>query len=138
MTRAAGALVALVALATPATADVTPAPPEAARVIAQPTALAPMAARVPGRIVVGDGVLAIVDVGGAGAPWIGVVERRGAALWLRTALGELRLTGALARPRLAGPGYLVWAQGARVDDTLALARLGVLARPVAVTAPPRP
>ena len=130
-------IVAALAAPAPAAADVAVAPPEAARVVATPALLAPMAARVPGRVTLGDGVLAIVDVGGAGAPWIGVVERRGATLWLRTALGDLRLTGALARPRLAGPGYLVWAQGTRVDDTLALTRLGVLARPGAFTAPAR-
>lgn len=73
-----------------------------------------------------EGVLAIEDVAGEGRPWIGVVERRGEALWL---VGEvaLRMTGPLARPRLAGPGYLVWATGERVGDTLAVRRLGVLA-----------
>lgn len=122
-------LVALAALAGSAVAE-PGAPPEAARVIAAPAAIATMAARVPGRVDRGDGVLAIVDVGGAGAPWVGVVARRGADLWLRTALGDLRLVGTLARPRLAGPGYLVWAQGARLGDTLRVARLGVLAPPV--------
>ncbi|MEZ4367647.1 MAG: hypothetical protein R2939_15430 [Kofleriaceae bacterium] len=80
-------------------------------------------------------MLTVLDVGGDGAPWIGTVERRGDALWLRTAVGALRLDGPLARPRLAGPGYLVWAQGERAivdgEATLRVRRLGVLAPPSA-------
>lgn len=76
-----------------------------------------------------DGVLAIDDVAGTGRPWIGVVERRGAALWLAGDGFALRLTGPLARPRLAGPGYLMWAAGDRDRDALAVRRLGVLAAP---------
>jgi len=76
-----------------------------------------------------DGALEIVDVAGAGRPWIGVVERRGAALWLVGADFAWRLRGALARPRLAGPGYLVWAIGRLTGADLDVARLGVLAPP---------
>jgi hypothetical protein len=76
-----------------------------------------------------DGALEIVDVAGAGRPWIGVVERRGAALWLVGAGFAWRLRGALARPRLAGPGYLVWAIGRLTGADLDVARLGVLAPP---------
>jgi|GEM_PF-2301550 len=73
-----------------------------------------------------DGVLIIDDVGGVGRPWIGIVERRGAALWLVGAGFELRLTGPLARPRLAGVGYLIWITGARSGEAIAAQRLGVL------------
>jgi hypothetical protein len=75
----------------------------------------------------------IVDVAGEGAPLVGVVERRGAALWLRPVRGPARrLAGPLAVPRIAGPGYKVWVVGrAGADGSLVARRLGVLA-------PPRP
>lgn len=75
----------------------------------------------------------IDDVAGEGAPLVGVVERRGAALWLRPARGPAqRLSGPLAVPRIAGPGYKVWVVGrAGLDGSLVARRLGVLA-------PPRP
>jgi hypothetical protein len=73
--------------------------------------------------------IAIDDIAGEGRPWIGVVERRGAELWLRTASGALRLTGPLARPRIAGPGYTVWVIGAAAADAIAVRRIGVLRRP---------
>lgn len=76
-----------------------------------------------------DGVLAIDDIAGTGRPWIGVVERRGAALWLVGAGFALELRGALARPRLAGPGYLVWVAGELRGTVLIATRLGVLAPP---------
>ena len=77
-----------------------------------------------------DGSYRILDVAGEGAPRVGVVERRGQALWLRTAEGALRLAGPLAVPRIAGPGYKVWVLG-EVDQSGALVarRLGVLAPP---------
>lgn len=79
-------------------------------------------------------MLLIEDIAGLGRPWVGVVQARCEQLWLVTALGPLRLTGPLARPRLAGPGYLVWALGRRQGPALSLARLGVLARPDEVSA----
>jgi hypothetical protein len=79
------------------------------------------------------GAIAISDIAGEGPPWVGVVERRGDALWLVSASGARRLTGPLARPRIAGPGYTVWVIGAVSGDTLAIRRIGVL-RPPEVTA----
>lgn len=76
-----------------------------------------------------DGALDIVDVAGAGRPWVGVVERRGDDLWLVGATFAWRLRGPLARPRLAGPGYVVWAIGAPAARDLRVTRLGVLAPP---------
>jgi hypothetical protein len=73
--------------------------------------------------------IAIDDIAGEGRPWVGVVERRGSELWLRTAGGSARLTGALARPRIAGPGYTVWVIGAASEGAIAARRLGVLRRP---------
>jgi hypothetical protein len=73
---------------------------------------------------------AIDDIAGEGVPLVGTVERRGAALWLVVDGGPaLRLAGPLARPRLAGPGYRIWAIGDSAGDTLTLRRLGVLAPP---------
>lgn len=79
------------------------------------------------------GSIVIADIAGEGRPWIGVVERRGDGLWLVSASGARRLTGPLARPRIAGPGYTVWVIGAAGADTLAVRRIGVL-RPPAVSA----
>lgn len=76
-----------------------------------------------------DGALDIIDVAGAGRPWVGVVERRGADLWLVGATFAWRLRGPLARPRLAGPGYVVWAIGPLGERDLRVTRLGVLAPP---------
>jgi hypothetical protein len=126
---ALAALAVLTALTGAAGAD--PAPIEAAR---WPVAEAPRARAMLDRLVGHhvrwqDGVLAIDDVAGAGRPWIGVVERRGAALWLAGAGFALRLTGPLARPRLAGPRYLIWVSGDRDGDALAVRRLGVLEPP---------
>jgi hypothetical protein len=119
---------ALAALAAPVTAD--PAPIEAAIVIAPEAELPAIAARLEGhRFTRGDGVIVVEDVAGEGHPWVGVVERRGDALVLVTALGAFELTGPLARPRIAGPGYTVWVTGARDGARLAARRLGVLRRP---------
>jgi hypothetical protein len=75
------------------------------------------------------GAIAISDIAGEGQPWVGVVERRGDSLWLVSASGARRLTGPLARPRIAGPGYTVWVIGAVRGDTLAIRRIGVLRPP---------
>ena len=76
----------------------------------------------------------IDDVTGEGAPVVGVVERRGQALWLVAPDGaSYRLAGALARPRIAGPGYKIWALGAVTtsggERVLVARRIGVLAPP---------
>lgn len=72
----------------------------------------------------------IADVAGEGSPWVGVVERRGRALWLIGERGEaFELRGPLARPRLAGPGYTVWVLGELDGDRMQVRRLGVLRRP---------
>lgn len=72
----------------------------------------------------------ILDVAGEGAPEVGVVERRGAALLLRRADGSaIPLAGPLAVPRIAGPGYKVWVLGSVERGALVARRLGVLARP---------
>ncbi len=76
--------------------------------------------------------LVIDDVAAEGRPWVGVIERRGDRLWLRTDDGAVMLAGPLARPRIAGPGYLAWVTG-RVapgaPTTLHVRRLGILAAP---------
>lgn len=97
---------------------------------ALPPAQAAEVARLEGHTVEveGDGYR-ITDVAGEGAPRVGVVERRGPALWLVTEGEALRLVGPLAAPRIAGPGYKVWVVGDRDGDTLRARRLGVLAPP---------
>lgn len=146
------AVVALaLAVASPAVADpgadvaapapVTPAPLSAASLAVDPAEAPAILARLVGqraRLVAGR--LVIDDIAGEGRPWVGVVERHGAALWLRTDDGPLRLDGPLARPRIAGPGYRAWAIGAvtpagpatpGAPPTLRLRRVGILARPPA-------
>lgn len=80
----------------------------------------------------------IMDIAGEGAPVVGVVERRGDHLWLVTGdRARYRLTGPLARPRIAGPGYKIWALGDVIDSAghpaggpvLRPRRLGILAPP---------
>ena len=74
----------------------------------------------------------IEDVAGEGPPRVGVVERRERELWLVEQDGSaVRLAGVLAIPRIAGPGYKVWALGDIDPETGALVarRLGVLAPP---------
>jgi hypothetical protein len=75
--------------------------------------------------IVGDRYV-IKDIAGEGAPLVGLVERRGEELWL---VGEttVRLSGPLAHPRYAGPGYKVWVLGTLEGDALRVRRLGVLA-----------
>ena len=107
-----------------------PAPIEAAILVVPPAEVPAIAARLAGHAHrTGDGVVIVDDVAGEGRPWTGVVERRGEALWLVTALGALELTGPLARPRIAGPGYTVWVLGARAGQHLAATRIGILRRP---------
>jgi hypothetical protein len=123
----AGLALALALAAAPAAA----APePDGRWPVADPAAARAMLDRLRGHLVGWrDGSLEIVDVAGAGRPWVGVVERRGDALWLVGAGFAWRLRGPLARPRLAGPGYLVWAIGALAERELRVTRLGVLAPP---------
>lgn len=121
----------------PAPRAATSAPLEASLVIAPPSLIAAMAQRLEGqRFVQGDHALVIEDVAQSGRPWVGVVAARCGALWLDTAVRPIRLTGPLARPRLAGPGYLMWAIGdlssGASGQSLELRRLGVLARPAEV------
>jgi hypothetical protein len=72
----------------------------------------------------------ILDVAGEGAPEVGVVERRGRALFLRRADGSaVPLAGPLAVPRIAGPGYKVWVLGRLERGALVARRIGVLAPP---------
>ena len=81
--------------------------------------------------------LRILDIAGEGAPVVGVVERRGAHLWLRAAGGTSarRLGGPLAVPRIAGPGYTVWVVGrVAADGSLVARRIGILSRPGGATA----
>ncbi len=121
-----------VALGAPATAqaDPTPAPPAAATLAIDPGEEAAIAERLRGqRLARLPGAIRIDDAGGEGPPWVGTVARRGGALWLVGDGFALRLTGPLARARLAGPGYAIWATGAVTGDALAAHRLGVLRRP---------
>ena len=90
---------------------------EVARLVGQDVAEAP------------DGGYVIRDVAGEGPPRVGVIERRGEELWL---CGErlVRLSGPLAHPRIAGPGYKVWVLGDVLSDgSLRARRMGVLATP---------
>lgn len=108
--------------------------PAAARADA-PAADAPTAdelSRVAGHTLAPTATLRILDVAGEGAPVVGLVERRGRSLHLVPTDGSraLRLAGPLAVPRIAGPGYKVWALGRLTPDgALHLRRLGVLRRP---------
>ncbi|WP_428264733.1 hypothetical protein [Haliangium sp.] len=75
----------------------------------------------------------IEDIAGEGPPLVGVIERRGQALWLVTQDGAYRLTGPLAKPRITGPSYKIWvlgtATGGAGGPALRVRRLGVLAPP---------
>jgi hypothetical protein len=101
-----------------------------AALAAADAAVADELARLEGHTVsvAADGYV-LEDVAGEGRPLVGVVERRGAALVLVTGEGAWRLVGPLAIPRIAGPGYKVWALGDLEGDTLRARRLGVLAAP---------
>jgi hypothetical protein len=77
----------------------------------------------------------IRDVAREGRPLVGVIERRDDALWIVPTDADegapaARLSGPLAHPRLAGPGYKVWILATEeADGTLRPRRLGVLRRP---------
>jgi hypothetical protein len=125
----AALLIGLLAIAAPARAD---APAGDAVLAVEPAELPAIQDRLRGQrttVAADRRSIAIDDIAGEGRPWVGVVERRGAELWLRTASGAARLTGALARPRIAGPGYTVWVVGTRAAEAIAVRRLGVLRRP---------
>jgi hypothetical protein len=103
-----------------------------------PPDVAAEVARLPGQTVeVADDRdrYVIVDVAREGRPLVGIVERRGAELWIvpvdqDAGRPAARLVGPLAHPRLAGPGYKVWILGAAEDDgSLRPRRLGVLRKP---------
>jgi hypothetical protein len=89
-----------------------------------------------------DGGYVITDVAGEGRPLVGIVERRGAELWIvptdaDEGIASLRLSGPLASPRIAGPRYKVWVLGTiEKDGSLRPRRLGVLARPPPKGNPP--
>jgi len=125
------ALAAIAVIAAPAIARAD-APTSAAVLAIDPDQAEAIAARLRGQrfaIAADRRAIAIDDIAGEGRPWVGVVERRGEALWLVTAVGALRLGGPLARPRIAGPGYAIWVVGDRAGDALDARRLGVLRRP---------
>ena len=91
-----------------------------------PTGVADELSRLAGHTVTRtDDGYEIDDIAGEGKPIVGVVERRGRELWV----AGYRLTGPLARPRIAGPGYKVWVLGDIAGTTLRARRLGVLASP---------
>jgi hypothetical protein len=71
----------------------------------------------------------IVDVAGEGRPMVGIVERRGRALVLRTRDQLLELRGPLAVPRIAGPGYKVWVLGEVREGAVDVRRIGILRPP---------
>ena len=97
--------------------------------------LAGEVARLAGqRVTITDGGYTIDDIAGEGKPIVGVVERRGSVLVLVEPGGNTyRLAGVLARPRIAGPGYKIWAlgpvTGQAPDAILTPRRLGILALP---------
>lgn len=110
------------------------------RALASPAGQRDELSRLAGHTVeVSEAGYIIRDVAGEGTPLIGRIERRGAALYLVVERGETyRLTGPLAKPRIAGPGYKVWVLGTIVrrggKAELAARRLGVLAPPDAGSA----
>ncbi len=74
-------------------------------------------------------------VAGEGRPLVGTIERRGVSLYLISGGRAMQLTGPLARPRIAGPGYKVWVLGDVRGGMLRARRLGVLARPARASSP---
>ena len=86
-------------------------------------------------LVVTDTGYEIVDIAGEGPPLVGCVRRRDAHLYLETADRDLRLTGPLAVPRIAGPNYKVWILGTTQDKSLNAQRIGILAAPGKSTCP---
>ena len=91
------------------------------------------------QVTIANGGYTIDDIAGDGPPIVGVIERRGEHLILVSEEGpEYRLAGVLAKPRIAGPGYKVWALGPiekKIETTrpslpiLTPRRLGILAPP---------
>ncbi len=86
------------------------------------------------RITIAGAGYTIDDIAGDGRPLVGIVERRGEHLYLIALDGSsYRLAGPLAKPRIAGPGYKIWALGAiggqPPRQVLTPRRLGVLAPP---------
>jgi hypothetical protein len=87
--------------------------------------------------VAADGASYVIeDIAGEGRPVVGVVERRGNDLWLVPADADagaaaVKLSGPLAAPRIAGPGYKVWVLGTidQKNGSLRATRIGVLKRP---------
>jgi fructose-1,6-bisphosphatase/inositol monophosphatase family enzyme len=72
----------------------------------------------------------IVDIAGEGRPRVGLVEERSGELWLVEEGGDAhRLSGKLAIPRIAGPGYKIWVIGELDGSNLKARRIGVLAPP---------
>ena len=125
------ALAAILVIAAPAIARAD-APAAAAVLAIDPGEADAIAARLRGQrftITADRRAIAIDDIAGDGRPWVGVVERRGEALWLVTEVGAIRLRGPLARPRITGPGYAIWVVGDRAGDALDARRVGVLRRP---------
>jgi hypothetical protein len=78
------------------------------------------------KVTVSGDAYVIDDIAGEGAPIVGVVEKRSDGLWV----GALRLTGPLAVPRIAGPGYKVWLLGEVRGDRIAVRRIGILRPPM--------
>lgn len=126
--RIALGLAAVGALGRSAVAE--PVPPRAATLQVEGPARADVLARLAGqRATPVAGGVRIDDAGGEGPPWVGTVARRADGLWLIGDGFAWRLTGPLARARVAGPGYAIWVTGALSGDALAAHRLGVLRRP---------
>jgi len=127
MSRLLGSLVLLLLGARAAHADAT--------VAVAPEEADAVAARLVGQrieLAADRRAIRILDVAGEGAPRVGVVVREGEHLVLVAADGRWRLSGPLARARIAGPGYTVWVIGTIASGdvpTLTVRRLGVLRRP---------
>jgi len=124
----------LLALAAAASADAAPTAAAIANTAPTAAAIADELSRLEGQRVTisADGASYVIDdIAGEGKPLVGVVERRGDELWLITETDQaVRLTGVLAKPRIAGPGYKIWVLGRRTRaGDLQAHRLGVLAPP---------
>ena len=100
-----------------------------------PDAIAQELTRLVGQeVAVEEDRYTITNVAGEGRPLVGIVERRGQDLWLvptdaDEGTAAVRLTGPLAHPRIAGPGYKVWVLGEMEGEVLRAKRLGVLRPP---------
>lgn len=100
-----------------------------------PAELAAEVERLAGhKVTTTDSTYLIEDIAREGRPLVGIVERRGDALWLVPTDADegtpaVKLDGPLAHPRLAGPGYKVWVLGDVKAEALRIRRLGVLRAP---------